>query len=136
MEGFKKFLRWLAVLPGAIVALILSYAIIKLFMMLSNWFVGISSDSPYMKLAEIFVSGLSGYYFVYIGSKIAPSSRKEVAYALTGIIFLVGGAIVFNDILRAEYYNAVASAATAIGGMVFLYMVNSGEVSFENPILK
>lgn len=134
MESLKNFFRWVAVLPGAVLALVLSYAVINIFMMLSNWFVGVSSNSPYMKIAQIGVSAVSGFYFVYIGSKIAPSNRKAVAYALTSLIFLLGGMIVLFNLQQSRYYDAIASAATAIGGMVFLYSLNSGEMDLDAPI--
>jgi hypothetical protein len=136
MENVKNFFRWLAVLPGAIIALILSYAVVRLFIGISNWFVGVSQDSFYMKITEIGIAGLSGYYFVYIGSKIAPSNKKTVAYVLTGIIFLLGGMTIMFDLQQSRYYEAIASAATAIGGMVLLYSVNSGELDLEDPIIK
>lgn len=127
----KNFFRWIGIIPVAVVALIVSFLLARIMLSFPWWMIGINSNAPIFKIAEIIASGISGYAFVYFGAKIAPQYKTKIAYILTGIVILLGGMAIALNLIQSSYYEAIKSAATAIGGMIMLFQVNSGEADLN-----
>jgi len=128
---FKNFFRWVGILPAALIGLIVSFILAKMFLSLPWWIIGINSTAPLFKIIEIVASGISGYFFVYGGAKIAPSHKKEIIYGLTGLAILLGGMSLFDLLARQLYFDSAKAIAAAIGSMALLYLFNSGEDVFN-----
>jgi len=47
---------------------------------------------------------------------------------------MLSGIIVFFDITQGSYYNAVAFLAPAIGDLILLYNINSGDLNLDDSI--
>ncbi|HEY5023138.1 MAG TPA: hypothetical protein VII30_11700 [Gemmatimonadaceae bacterium] len=88
-------LRWVLVLPasfGAYIALQLLFVVLSLLLVVPEWLNrGISQT-----IATIFCP----YYFVYIGSKIAPDGRLYVAASLTVVLSVLYGMVLFFGLIR------------------------------------
>jgi len=90
-------LRWVAVLPAALLAACLAYALIKL---LNGGFAAFDpqySSSFYFILLEIGCNYVNGFAFVFVGVYVAPSHKKQVALALAVIgILIVGSSLIIQ----------------------------------------
>ena len=88
-RGVKYWLRWLAVLPGALLAGVI--ALFPLHFILYNTlshFVEPYPELPERVLTPFVIAGV----FVWAGSLIAPEFKIEASVALFGLwLFLVGG---------------------------------------------
>lgn len=86
-----KVLRWIAVLPGAIVAAVLSLIPLHLILYIVLMrFVEVYPEMPERILGPALLSGV----FVWAGSRISPVFKFETAVVLFGLwMFLVGGLV-------------------------------------------
>ena len=135
MEKFKIAVRWIAVLPGAVLGFFISYALIKLFNLLSNWFAEVSPDSPFASFTDnVILAGFAGFIFVYFGCKIAPNHKKIVAYCLTGLIILFCGMGLSIAISDGIFWNIVGDIFPGVGAIIALYQINSGELKTDGDV--
>jgi hypothetical protein len=100
-----KFLRWLAVIPGAFLALILVPLLINLVLLFAGPY---GTDETFLSsiFRPLFVSGMGSLAFVYVGSYIAPLYKRVVSIILCIILIslyllLVLGIIKY-DLLWAD----------------------------------
>jgi|TARA_R110000796_G_scaffold239984_2_gene360847 hypothetical protein len=82
---FGKFLRWLAIIPGAFLALILVPLLINLILLNAGPY---GTDETFLSsiFRPLFVSGIGSLAFVYIGSYIAPLYKRVVSILLCIIL--------------------------------------------------
>ena len=80
-----KFLRWLAVIPGAFLALILVPLLINLVLLFAGPY---GTDETFLSsiFRPLFVSGMGSLAFVYVGSYIAPLYKRVVSIILCIIL--------------------------------------------------
>lgn len=116
----KIILRWVAFLPLAFLSAYLAWVAVAF---VNGLIIGlhpaIDSDSF---LSRIFIDytsqAIMGIAFVYVGTTIAPSYRKIVAYALGTLgIFLAG--IAFFSAISINYYWGVWGVLAFMVGIVF-----------------
>jgi hypothetical protein len=102
MPAYIQILRWIAVLPGAIIAAVLSlFPLHILLYLVFTRFVEVYPEMPERILAPAILSGV----FIWVGSKISPAYKLETAVVLFGIwMFLVGG-FVFLTFFGSEFYG-------------------------------
>jgi|TARA_B110001469_G_C9369509_1_gene192749 hypothetical protein len=100
-----KFLRWLALIPGAFLALILVPLLINLVLLFAGPY---GTDETFLSsiFRPLFVSGMGSLAFVYVGSYIAPLYKRVVSIILCIILIslyllLVLGIIKY-DLLWAD----------------------------------
>lgn len=121
-----KFLRWLAVIPGAFLSLILVPILINLILLSAGPY---GTDETFLSsiFRPLFVSGIGSLAFVYIGSYIAPLYKRVVSIILCIILIslyllLVLGIIKY-DLLWADGTSQgwlfIAAILTLIGGSVY-----------------
>ncbi|HIH95964.1 MAG TPA: hypothetical protein HA348_00490 [Thermoplasmata archaeon] len=95
-KGLKYWLRWLAVLPGALLAGILASFLLHwiLYLTLRNETIFID---PYPELPERLLSPfVMATVFIWTGSRIAPEHKFKTSVVLFGLcLFLLGGFIFF-----------------------------------------
>lgn len=123
-----KYFRWAAVLPAAIVALFISsilvYAIIKLSTFMYN-------DIPILDkiLHDVLKNGIASYYFVVIGSMVAPSHKVTTALILTVIFSTICGASLFiANFITKDYYSNLAVISGIAGAIIgYIYISKSTE---------
>jgi hypothetical protein len=84
---FKSILRFILILPASFGAALASNIVVAMYYYLAGIF-GHNEPAFWVQLVN---SGLCGYYFVYGGTKTAPSHRKIVAIVITLLFFIWEG---------------------------------------------
>ena len=127
-----KFLRWLAIIPVAFLALILIPIVINFFISYL-WGIGETFLSSFIK--SIIVSGLGSSAFVYFGSIIAPLYKRAVSIILCVIlvslyITLFLGIIKYDLLWTdgiTEGWHVIVSFLALIGGSIHGLVLVRGE---------
>lgn len=124
----KNVLRWIAVLPAAIIASSIGCIALMILMLFGDFLSGdlwlhfrhpqIISASHFFTSFVIFA--VFGYLFVYAGTATAPQYKKETAFVLFGVIAIVLGVLLivclfFSKITESwrMIVNAIICIATA-----------------------
>lgn len=109
-------LRWIAVLPAAVLAGAIMPTIL----------LGIG---PY-QLSEDFLSRIfliiasswaGAAAFTFCGALVAPSHQKLVLFVLGGFGLMVSGCLIFYFLLRSDYWGLLSGVATAVALGVCMY---------------
>ncbi len=83
------WLRWIAILPASIATYLLGYAATMIFGYVVRYF---SDHDGFQWLNHIMfpliASGVAGYYYIIVGTDLAPYHKKIVATVLTTIMFI------------------------------------------------
>jgi hypothetical protein len=89
-DAIKMAMRWIAVLPGSFLAMLLSS--FPLHLVLYQTLTGSGIVEPYPEAPERILSPLAATLaFIWAGSRIAPSRKMETAIALFGLVLLMVG---------------------------------------------
>lgn len=128
-----KALKWIAILPASVLALILTNLIWRLLHSLtaSRY---IDQDS-WLNLifVDIMSSAISAAAFVYSGAFIAPDYKKETALVLTILISMISGASLFIvNVMTAEYFSNIGILAGIVGAIVCYFEIQRTEKAKEN----
>ena len=128
MPTYIQILRWIAVLPCAIIAALLSLVPLHLLLyLIFTRFVEVYPEMPERILAPAVLSGV----FIWVGAKVSPDYKLETAVILFGVwMFLVGG-FVFLTFTGNEFnggqlyfrYSGVPTFMAVIGAIVGLFVV-------------
>lgn len=127
-RGYRYWFRWLAVLPGAILAGLIS--LFPLHWVLYSTLTGFID--PYPELPErLLTPFVSSGVLIWSGSRIAPEFKLETSLALVGLyLVLWGGSIVFVlsgghwERLQFHFvYGALSPAAGLAGALTGLMVV-------------
>lgn len=127
-----KVLKWIAVLPASIVAMILANIIWR-FLYSITTFRYIDSDSWLNSIfVDITSSLISTVAFVYFGTLIAPNNKKEAALILTILISMISGASLFVvNVLTAEYFSNIEIIAQIVGAIIGYFEIQRTEKQKE-----
>src|SRR5215207_5048611 len=89
MPTYIEILRWIAVLPCAIIAAILALVPLHIFLyLIFTKFFEVYPEMPERVLGPAVLSGV----FIWVGSKVSPAYKVETAVILFGVwMFLIGG---------------------------------------------
>jgi hypothetical protein len=126
----QTIFRWIAVLPGSLLAMLLS-------MFPLRWFLYINLTSsgfivPYPELPERLLGPLvATLTFVWAGSRIAPSRKVEIAVLLFGTSLLISGVAIALGLNGArvgsqQFYlqlSGVPLVFGIFGALIGLYIV-------------
>jgi hypothetical protein len=84
-----RFLRWIALLPGALIGSLIAPAAV----FICSWLFGSENPSRFDHLwVAVLQSIAMGAAFVWVGSSVAPDHKGKVALILAGTaIFVLGG---------------------------------------------
>jgi hypothetical protein len=87
-------LRWIAVLPGSVIAAWLGWLVSNIASRISLLTVGVSPDSFVGRLSiEMTSSAVLGAAFIYAGCYIAPAHQQRIALSLAALAIIA--AVVF-----------------------------------------
>lgn len=132
-RNFVYWLRWLAVLPGALLAGMI--AIFPLHLVLYNTlsnFVEPYPEMPERILTPLVIAGV----FVYAGSRIAPEFKIETSVVLFGLwLFLIGG-FVFLTFYGADWFGGqlyfrgggLSTIMAIVGAAIGLFVVRKQQL--------
>ena len=84
---FGKSLRWLAVIPGAFLAMVLAPILFNLVMYVTGTRVGGDETFLFYLFRTFLSAGVGSFAYIYIGSIIAPFFRRIVSVSLC-VIFI------------------------------------------------
>ena len=128
-----KALKWIAVLPATVLALILANLIWRLLHSItaSRY---IDPDSCLnLIFVDIMSSAIATAAFVYAGAFIAPNYKKETALILTILISMISGASLFIvNVMTAEYFSNIGIVAGIVGAVACYIEVQRAEKEKEN----
>lgn len=104
-------LRWLAVLPAAIVAPIIISCVLIILLLIGDALSGnlwIYLRNPDMMLFDHFftsfiISGVVGYVFIAAGAFAAPKFKIGVAFTLFGIISILLGFVLIASLIMLNF---------------------------------
>jgi hypothetical protein len=119
-----KILRWVAVLPAAIIGSLIVYMIAKF---IGRWFSPVDGVGIIGLIFEIGYSFILGAMFVIVGSLVAPEYRKTTSVVLATLGVVIGIAAICTQIFYLgsfDWFVILGSAATAagcIGGAVNIH---------------
>jgi hypothetical protein len=137
-DAIKMAMRWIAVLPGSFLAMLLSS--FPLHLVLYQTLTGSGIVEPYPEAPERILSPLAATLaFIWAGSRIAPSRKMETALGLFGLSLLgSGGALAlavvgFRDANIGFYLRlgGLPIAAGIAGAFIGLYIAYR-----ENAVVK
>lgn len=116
-------LRWVAVLPSAILGCIVA----RIAIVLINRITMAGYVDPNSLLARVFVEWISsvimGVAVVYFGWYVAPAFKLHTAIILAGIILLVSGAMLFAALVQRDYWAIFATLAMNLGSIGTAYFI-------------
>ena len=114
-----KIVRWVLVLPAAIVAYFVGY---KFFMWANNEFVGLSF---LMRLMSIIGCGFSAACFVGLGTITAPTYRKitSIVLATIGSMLSVWATFVMLSSDDTDWWGVFQNVANVVGCIVGAFYV-------------
>ena len=120
---WQTVLRWIAVLPGAVAAMILAGLLFGVI----NW-LGSSRFGDDSWFDYIWQNGMKaaaeGAAFVWFGAYIAPQGKKAIGIILAGLILFISGASFFFVVRHEEWMNGwrlLATNAAAIGMAIHVF---------------
>jgi len=132
----QNILRWLAVLPGAVVGALI--ALFPLHFVLYQTLTGSGIVEPYPQSPERLLGPfVSALVFVWAGSRIAPSRKVETAAVLLGILLLLIGAFFalgltgahIGDVQYSLPLGGLPPAGAVVGAFAGLYLARR-----QNPV--
>lgn len=131
MRDYKYWLRWLAVIPGALGASILAYWSVSFALSTSLGGAYPSTTELYGELAVLLLlTFIANCSFIWYGSRIAPSHKLATSIVLFGFqMFMVGGFVflrLFGQHWMGLTLNCVAGCIGAMlpiaGALAGLYL--------------
>ena len=126
-EKFKIAIRWVAILPGSILAGWIAWVLV-------SW-VNRITIMPYVdpnsfmaRLHIEFVASVAmSAAFVYCGAKIAPSHNKEVTYVLAMVALVAIGFALFPAVMLKDYWAFWAGLSGIFGVAWVVYSIHHNE---------
>ena len=124
----KDILKWIGVLPIAILALILSNALWRILhgLTASRY---IEPDSWLnIIFVEVMSAALSSAAFIYAGTWIAPKYKKETALILLIILSMLFGALLLAaNFLKGDYFSNIGLISGIIGAVMCFFEIQNKE---------
>lgn len=110
----KALLRWIAVLPSAILASLLVYAI----EIWSGMLFGVTREDRFLGLLLDFIAhGLMGVVFVGAGNAMAPKKSLVLVITLAALFILFMGVSMFSTIVAREWRLSIISLGGVLGAL-------------------
>ena len=124
--------RWILFLPAAIGAAWLAWLVVGAIYRFASHYAGLNTTEVIPRfLFEAISNGMMGAAFVYVGAKVAPLHRQNVAFLLAAIGLLIASIAVYLAIREPDYLTLWAALWGTIGTATIVYEVNSGDISLD-----
>lgn len=109
----KVLLRWIVLLPAALLAAVLAGFLVSL----ADWLFDVLTRDEFD--SDVLVTGMTyaamGCAFVGTGVTVAPSHRRVIAYVIAGLGFLLGGLFILSSFWFLWYKGIWAWFSFLIG---------------------
>jgi hypothetical protein len=124
--------RWIGFLPAAFGAAWLARLVVGAIYRLASHYAGLDTSEVILKfLFEAISNGVMGAAFVYVGAKVAPLHRQNLAFLLPAIGLLIASIAVCLAIREPDYLTLWAALWGTIGTAAIVYRVSSGDISLD-----
>lgn len=133
-----KTLKWIAVLPISILAMGLSYFIVRLFLMLviDVWIFQLDSEIS-TKIIIALSSSVSTAIFLLTGYRLAPNYKIETLIIMSIIILICSGASLFVvNFIAKDYLLNLRIAMDLMAVVLVLYFLIKKNLSKSVPLFK
>jgi len=129
-------LRWVALLPAALLACAVGRFVIVLINRLGM--ARYVEPGTFMwRVVDQYVSGLAlGAVFVYVASWVAPMYKKPVAASAAGFVLVLAGFLLFPSVLVGDYWAIFEIVCMGLGGAGVAYGVLAEEITFDQGSLR
>lgn len=118
------WLRWIAVLPAAVIGYFLGYAVMKLTSLLRIWFEADREGNFFETYGvPVIAGGVAGYALVMAGTLISPAHNKIVALILLLISTCAVGIGIFLLSARLFSWPHLLEIIGQITGSVIAYFI-------------
>ena len=127
-----KVLRWIAVLPAAVVAAALGYILAMLFNMLMEFVYSLigTGNSWWLQILRSVISDtIFGAAFVWGGVFAAPAYKKITAVALLVMLGIIIGIMIALSLVTGSWIEISIAAILALaGGGIICYQTSDKKV--------
>lgn len=124
-------LRWIAILPTALIAALVAYFVIKTANFIFSGMQGVDTGSYLFRAAvDLMSSTAMGAGFVYAGTWVSPDHKKPVAYVLAAIGLVLAGTLLFPALWLSNYLATGSVIALVFGIVVVTYQIHTNEINF------
>ena len=124
-----KTLRWIAVLPAAMVCGYLAYLIGGFINNLSlTLILGAPPEGWKKIIIDVMAHGYMGAAFMYSAVRIAPSAPKCVAIATFILLLIFAGLSLWSSFAIGKFYALPAIGGVLFGGVAVLLGALAGEI--------
>ena len=113
-ERLVIILRWIGVVPCALLALLLPYLLSSLF----NWLPVNTASWVMVYILPLICAYISGFVFMTVGILIAPSHVRIVALILSGILLIFLGSGIASAVSSKQYFELIKYASAVIGSNI------------------
>ena len=136
MSIYIQILRWIAVLPVAVIAAIVALFPLRFFLyLIFTKFFEVYPEMPERILSPVIISGV----FIIVGAKISPAFKFETAVALFGILMVLVGGTLFVTLNSSEnqvrqlyfQYYGIGTLMAVIGAIIGLAFVWAEEKNLK-----
>lgn len=119
------WLRWLGVLPVAIIAYLIAYNLLRLLSLLGNLLEGNSPNGWYnLYIVPVIAAGVAGYAYINSGVSIAPLYKKETGLILVVLMALITGAALLIELGHTRIMGILELSASLVGTVIGYFSSN------------
>ncbi len=123
-------LRWIAVLPSALLGGWLAWILVKGLNRITFAWQGIDPDSFF---SRVFIEGIShgalGAAAVYVGARLAPSHKRIVVFILATLLVAAAGFLLFPAIVLRDWWAVYGVGAVGVGAGGVAWSIYAGDLS-------
>jgi len=121
--------RWIGVIPVAVVGGVLAGMIANVLNQVSFSWSGLNPESF---ISRIYTDGMAnlvlGGVGIYLGARTAPAHKAKVALALSGLVLVVGGFVMFPTIAERNWWGVYGTAMLIAAAAVTAWSIHSGDL--------
>jgi hypothetical protein len=119
------WLKWIGVLPFALVVSIATTIVLRLLVFLQTFFGRDVNDLNIFTeyITPIISSGAGGYAYILAGTFLAPNHKKNTGVILIIVYALLIGAALMVQIVERKYFGIIESVASLVGILIAFFEI-------------
>ena len=130
--SIKNVLRWIALIPSALVGFVVGRLFFLFAMGISLSYVGAAPDSLLVQVSQRYFGGLgAGMGLILATIYVAPCHRKHVAIVAFAFVLVLAGFLLFPVIYEGDYWAILEIVFMGIGAGGMVSLVFDKDSQFE-----